>query len=315
MQRTAATQGIERQRAAEHAGDSQFEGNRLRIRVTRVAGAVLGTVLVVTALVMIWVLRLSIPRELYVSELGASSEPTADAFKISLLLLVAGASLIGYAGRGIRSRVQLLNLWTPAVSLWIASSFFLLAAQVNCTATCPLPWGETFTWQDLFHIIFAVFAAAASWAMVQVSFAEGHRRLAGFSLSMGVAVAFTAAVGGLLSVFQFATDVGSRLELVATTLGIAWVASFGVAVAAGALRSLSGARSSPLYELEEAIGHADEDMDLVLVALDPAVAGFGRDRHEVEVLLPDHEGAFGTQHVLLPPHLPKVRTGNGSPVR
>jgi hypothetical protein len=204
---------------------------------TDIVSSVTGAVLVLAALAIIWVARLSAGRDLYVSELGATGAPTARAFQLALLLIVAGGSLIAFAGRDVRSRVRMLALWTPAVSLWIASGFFLVASQVTCTPGCPLPYGPSFDWQDVTHISCAVLAfAAACWAMLQTSFAREHRILAGFSLVMGAAVALVAGTGGILSLARFATDFGSRLELVATTLAIAWVAVYGAVIAVRRIR-------------------------------------------------------------------------------
>lgn len=265
---------------------------QLRSVTKDAAIAIAGSTLVVGSLAMIWVARLSIPRELYVSELGARSEPTADAFQFALMLLVAGASLIAFAGRDIRSRLRVLAAWTPSVSLWAASFFFLIASQVPCTATCPLPWGPTFSWQDLIHVAAAVLAfAAACWAMLQTSFAHGHQGLARFSLSTAIAVGVIAGAGGLLSVFQFLTALGSRLELIATTLGIAWVAVYGLVLAAEQARSPLSALSD---ELEQSVREANQNVDLVVVPLDPPALGFGGDGHEVDVLLPDDQGALST---------------------
>ncbi|MET0990049.1 MAG: DUF998 domain-containing protein [Glaciihabitans sp.] len=206
---------------------------------TNAAAAISGSLLVVGALSLIWLARLSVARELYVSELGATGEPTAGVFRIALLLVVAGGALIAFASRAIRSRAPWLRAWTPAVSLWIACGFFLVAAQVTCTQGCPVPYGDSFTWQDLTHIVCAVVAFAAStWAMLQVSFAAGLRKLAVFSRMCGASVAIIAATGGILSLVGFATDFGSRLELVATTIAIGWVAVYGAVIG---LRHLAGA--------------------------------------------------------------------------
>jgi hypothetical protein len=195
------------------------------------AASLTGSLVVLGALVLIWLARLSIDRELYVSEMGATGEPTAAVFKVALLLVVAGGSLIAFASRSVRSRVRLLSAWTPAVSLWVACGFFLVAAQVTCTAGCPVPYGDSFTWQDFTHIVCAVVAFAASaWAMLQVSFVGGQRRLALFSRISGASVAIIAATGGILSLIGFATDLGSRLELVATTIAIGWVAVYGAVI-------------------------------------------------------------------------------------
>ncbi|MCU1552123.1 MAG: hypothetical protein JWR36_2683 [Glaciihabitans sp.] len=209
-----------------------------RRAIVDVVTTLVGSGLVLSALVIIWIARLTIPRDIYVSELGATGMPTARTFEIALLLIVAGGSLIAFAGRNIRSRVRILAAWTPAVSLWIACGFFLVASQVTCTSGCPLPYGSTFDWQDLTHITCATFAfVAACWAMLQTALAENHRTLARFSLWTGVAVGVIAGVGGLCSLTNFQANFGSRLELVATTLAIAWVAVLGVSIAARRLRA------------------------------------------------------------------------------
>ena len=191
-----------------------------------------GCLLVAAALAVIWGARLTVTRDLYVSELGAEGEPTAVWFEAALLLIVAGGSAIGWAGRRVRSSVSVLRAWTPAISLWIGCAFFLFASQVTCTSGCPLPYGSTFTWQDFLHTLAAVLAfAAACWAMLQTSFAREHRLLAGLSLATGILVAVIAGTGGLFSLFRFQAAFGSRLEFVATTIAIGWLIVFGVVTA------------------------------------------------------------------------------------
>jgi hypothetical protein len=214
------------------------------------AAAVFGCVAVIVALVIIWMARLPIARDLYVSELGAQGEPTARAFMIALLLIVAGGSAIAFAGRRVRSRLRALAIWTPAISLWIACAFFLFASQVTCTAGCPLPYGPTFNPQDFSHTLAAVLAFAfACWAMLQTSFAQGHKVLARLSLASSILVAVIAGTGGLLSLFQFQQGFGSRLEFVATTIAIAWLVIFGGVLIARLIRSL---RTGAPIELGEA---------------------------------------------------------------
>ena len=115
------------------------------VRVELVAAS-LGCVAVVVALVIIWMARLTVTRDLYVSELGAQGEPTAAAFEVALLLIVAGGR--AFVGAGGYSRVRAFALWTAAVSLWVGCGFFLFASQVTCTSGCPSPYGSTFTRQD-----------------------------------------------------------------------------------------------------------------------------------------------------------------------
>lgn len=202
--------------------------------------ATLGSVAVTIALAIIWMSRLTVPRELYVSELGAQGEPTAAAFEIALLLIVAGGSAVAWAGRGIRSSVRVLALWTPAISLWVGCAFFLFASQVTCTPGCPLPYGPSFTWQDFSHTLAAVIAfAAACWAMLQTAFARDNRVLSRLSLATAVLVAVIAGTGGLFSLFRFQVNLGSRLEFVATTIAIAWLVLLGVVLAVRARRGLA----------------------------------------------------------------------------
>lgn len=208
------------------------------LRRAEFVASVAGCILVVLALIVIWTARLSVTREVYVSELGAQDMPTARGFQIALLLIVAGGSAIAWSGRRIRSRPRVLAAWTPAISLWVACGLFLFASQVTCTAGCPLPYGDTFVMQDFLHTLAAVLAfAAACWAMLQTSFARGHRLLARSSLASAILVAVVAGTGGLFSLFRFQQDLGSRLEFVATTLAIAWLVVLGAVLAAEAART------------------------------------------------------------------------------
>ena len=192
--------------------------------------AIIGAGLVAAALVLIWLARVSVPRELYVSELGAIGEPTAEQFRAALLLLAVGGVLVAWSMRDVRSRPPLLRRGTPALTLALACSAFLVSAQVPCTQSCPLPLGDTFTVQDLVHTLAAVIAfGAACWTMLQVAFAPGHRALSGATLLMALSVGVVAATGGLLSLARWNAVFGSRLELVATTIGIGWLVVYGIA--------------------------------------------------------------------------------------
>jgi hypothetical protein len=281
-------------------------------RTARVV-ALAGVVLVAFALAVIWLARVTVPRDLYVSELGADGMPTEHWFMAALVAIVAGSALIGVAARDIRSRVAVLRWWRPSVSLWVSGGFFLLASQVTCTAGCPIPYGPSFTWPDFVHTTSAVIAfAAACWAMLQCSFAVGHPALARFSLIAAVAVAVIAAAGGLMSLARWQVGLGSRLEFVATTIGLAWIGVLGVALAFARPVAAGGGGSAPHGD-EKVFGEAHEARDLGVVAVDPAALGLVGDRHELVVALPDDEGALGAEHVLLPPDLPQVRPGDAAP--
>ena len=198
-----------------------------------VVASVTGAVLIAGALVIIWVSREQFGgTDVYVSELGATGASTARQFEIALLLVVAGGALVAFAGKDVRSRIRLLAIWTPAVSIWIACGFFLAASQVTCRAGCPLPTFSPFDWQDLTHITCAVLAfVAACLAMLQTAFAVDHRHLARFSLTTAIAVAAISGLGGILSLARFDTELGGYAEFTATSLAIAWVVVYGVAIA------------------------------------------------------------------------------------
>lgn len=222
--------------------------------------AAAGTLLVLASLAIIWVARSTVARDLYVSELGAEGEPTAAWFERALLLLVAGGLLIAWAGRRIRSRAPVLRWWPPSLSLAAASGLFLVASQVTCTSGCPVPrFGPGLSWQDLGHVSAATLAfALAAWTMLQCAFAVGHPAIRRFSMVAAVGVAVISATGGLMSVFDFYASVGSRFEFVATTLGIAWVAVYGVALAFERRPASvsAGDRVAP-HRPQEVVGQAD----------------------------------------------------------
>ena len=198
-----------------------------------IAASLTGAGLIAAALVLIWVSRVQFGgTDVYVSELGATGAATAQQFEVALLLVVAGGALVAFAGKDVRSRIRILARWTPAVSIWIACGFFLGASQVTCRAGCPLPTLSPFDWQDLTHITCAVLAfAAACLAMLQTAFAVNHRHLARFSLTIAISVAVISGLGGILSLARFDTALGGYAEFTATTLAIAWVVVYGVAIA------------------------------------------------------------------------------------
>lgn len=241
--------------------------------------AAAGVLCVAAALAIIWLARLTIPRDLYVSELGATGMPTAQAFQVALVLIVVGGVAIGWAGRRIRSRPRILNLWSPSMTLFVSCGFFLIASQVTCTPGCPVPYGPGFTWPDFIHTTAAVIAfAAAVLTILQCAFAVGHRMLRLFSLIAAIAVAVIAGAGGLMSLLDFYATIGSRLEFVATTIGLAWILVFGLVLL------LSPQRDEQLFR------EHDEPVDLVLVPVDPPALRVGVHGDEVVVPLPDDEG-------------------------
>ena len=192
----------------------------------------IGTVCVLAGLTIIWAARLTFAYPVYVSELGAIGAPTAGPFALALLLIAAGGFSIALASGHIRSSVRVLDRWAPAASLGFAAICFVLASQVTCTANCPVPLVDPrSTAQDLIHTVSAVLGfAAACFAMLQVAFASGLPRVARFSLASCLAVAVITIVGGMLAIVHVATDVGAWLELVGTTVAIAWIAVYSLAL-------------------------------------------------------------------------------------
>ncbi|WP_185278478.1 DUF998 domain-containing protein [Leifsonia shinshuensis] len=192
----------------------------------------IGTVSVLSGLTVIWAARLTVPYPVYVSELGAVGAPTAVPFRVALLLIAVGGFSVALASGHVRSSVRGLDRWAPAASLGFAALCFVLASQITCTAYCPVPLADPkSTPQDLIHTVSAVLGfAAACFAMLQVAFASQFPRVARFSLTSCVAVALITIVGGLLAIVHVATDIGAWLELVGTTVAIAWMAVYALAL-------------------------------------------------------------------------------------
>ncbi len=187
-----------------------------------------GTIAVLGGLTIIWAARLTVDHPVYVSELGAMGAPTAHPFAVALLSIAAGGFAIALASGHIRSSAPVLNRWAPAITLAFAAVCFVVASQITCTAYCPVPLvNPQSTVQDLVHTVTAVLGfAGACYAMLQVAFASAVPRVARFSLLSCVAVAAITIVGGMLAIVHVATDVGSWLELIGTTVAIAWLAVY-----------------------------------------------------------------------------------------
>jgi hypothetical protein len=209
------------------------------IRV-RAAALLVAAVLAATGLTLIWVARLSAGRYLYVSELGAIEEPTAELFRWAMTAVAIGAAITAVAmpAGSLSPRGRAFRMLPPALVLLVAAGAFAVASQVTCTQYCPLPVGPAFTWQDLVHTLSAVIGfAGASWVMLQVASDARLRRLARFSLVAAFAVAGIAATGGILSLLRFGTEVGGLLELVATTVALAWLVGLSAFLSLETLRS------------------------------------------------------------------------------
>ena len=68
--------------------------------------AVVGCLLVIAGLAIIWISRWNVHRDLYVSGLGATGEPTAEWFELALIFVVIGGSAIAWAGRAVHSTAR-----------------------------------------------------------------------------------------------------------------------------------------------------------------------------------------------------------------
>ncbi|MFB2599574.1 DUF998 domain-containing protein [Herbiconiux sp. P17] len=202
------------------------------------AAAALGAV----GLALIWVARIAAARFVYVSELGATGEPTAEVFRWGLVLVAVAAMLVALCAPRLRPSVRWLAVASPAAVLAGSAIAFGVASQITCTVGCPLPVGPAFTWQDLIHTSCAVLGfAGAAFVMLQVATDEAFRALARFSLVSAIAVAVIAGVGGLLSLFRFGTQVGGVLELVATTIALLWLVGLAAFLAVAVRRDPQGA--------------------------------------------------------------------------
>jgi hypothetical protein len=186
---------------------------------------------VLVGLGLLWGARIAANRFIYVSELGADGEPTAWAFRWALLLIAVAAVIVAAAATHLRSRMRILAVTTPSVSLLVAGAAFAFASQVTCTSGCPLPVGASFTWQDFAHTVIAVLGfAAACVAMLQIATARDHPRLARLSMVSAVVVAVVAGTGGILSLARFMQHLGGLLEFTATTVALLWLAVLAVAL-------------------------------------------------------------------------------------
>ncbi|MGN6503037.1 MAG: hypothetical protein ACTHKX_09070, partial [Pseudolysinimonas sp.] len=108
---------------------------------------------------------------------------------------------------------------------------------------------------DFIHTTAAVIAfAAAVLTILQCAFAVGHRALRVFSLIAAISVAVIAGAGGLMSLLDFYPTFGSRLEFVATTIGLAWIAVFGVVLARPPVTVPAGDATLPPQRSEELVG-------------------------------------------------------------
>jgi len=199
--------------------------------IHRPTAALLGSGAAAVSLVIIWAARAAVGRPVYVSELGAASEPTAGWFRLALLLIAASCFLIGWSIHGRSTVRPLLNwphYWSISLSVGAAGSLFFIASQVPCTTGCPLPAGSNAI-QDFSHTLSAALAFSFGIvAMLQTAASNYGAPLRVLSMCCGLAVLFVASSGGILSLLQIRTDTGGLLEFIATTIGLVWFVIFGL---------------------------------------------------------------------------------------
>ena len=215
----------------------------MRTRRSRLADLVVGAVAMAALVaggVIIGLQRARYTRYLYVSELGAQGSPTADHFRWGFVCVVVGIALVSWILRDVRSEGFLLSLCRPALTLAAAAGCFLVASQVTCSKGCPLAFTPAAAPNDAVHIIAAV-AGFAAGALAMLQFATApERRTRRISVVSGLLVAVIAGTGGLLSLADTHTDLGSTLEYVATGIGLGWL------VTITAAHLWQGQRASPV---------------------------------------------------------------------
>lgn len=200
--------------------------------VRRVAGLV-GALVVVAALMTIWAARATLTHWVYVSELGAEGAPTARVFAVALLAVAAGGVCVAFAAGALRAGNPALGAWPVATTIAASAICFLVASQVTCTNSCPVPFVDPRSEpQDLVHIVFAVLGfALGCYAMLQCAFVRGNLVVLRMSMVACVAVATITIVGGLLAIVHVAVDLGAAAEYAGMTIAIGWLATLGTTLA------------------------------------------------------------------------------------
>lgn len=180
---------------------------------------------------LIWICRLWEPSVQYVSQLGATSMPTAPLFNTALLLLAIAAVLVD---RSLVSRGGGYVVgWPVATTLLVCGLCFGVASVVTCSPGCPIPFTEGALPQDLIHICFAVLGFfLAIVAMGQVAALRRRPWMRAASVLTLIAVGLTSSTGALIALFRGDTALGGNLEFTAATLAIAWFGVFGLQIAA-----------------------------------------------------------------------------------
>lgn len=210
--------------SCDDAGERGYSARVLQgSRTADAVVAALAAASLVAGAIVIGAARAQLGQNLYISELGALTMPTAKLFQVGFGLVVGGILLVGVVVRDVRSGLPLLRRWAPAASLVGAGGLFLVAAAVPCSLGCPSLLTAEAQWRDWVHIVAAVLAFVAGCvAMLQFATAS-DRWVARLSTAGGLAVGLIAATGGIISLAGGNTEVGSTLEYVAAGLGVVWM--------------------------------------------------------------------------------------------
>ncbi|GID95362.1 DUF998 domain-containing protein [Amorphoplanes digitatis] len=152
----------------------------------------------------------------YISEAGTPGLPLAAPYRAGLVLLAAGAGLLGLA---LRRRSRLL---APLLG---AAAFAATSGVVPCSSGCPLPPFEPTTAGDVVHAAATIVAAVlALGAMVTVALCRALRpavrRLA--TAAAALIVPLGAALGAVM-LLAGRGPASATLERLVVLVGVGWI--------------------------------------------------------------------------------------------
>ncbi|MEU7901990.1 DUF998 domain-containing protein [Actinoplanes sp. NPDC049118] len=153
----------------------------------------------------------------YISEAGAPGLPLAAPYRLGLVLLAAGAGLLGLA---LRRRSRLV-----ALLLGGAAAFAATSGAVPCSSRCPLPPFEPTTAGDVVHAAATIVASMLlAGAMVAVAACPALRPA--LRRPAAVAAALIVPLGGALGLIMLLVGrgpVGAALERLVLLVGVGWL--------------------------------------------------------------------------------------------
>lgn len=161
----------------------------------------------------------------YLSQLGASAQPGAGAYRLAVLCIAGAAALVGLAWR-----LQLPGLGVAGM-LWVCSGLFVISAAVPCAAGCPIPLHDGIgTLPNFVHFAVSGGAFAAAIAAMVLAGRAPSDRLLG-QVSTAAARAASVAFGALAVLMLVLGHgiAGGLAERMLATICLGWLV-------AGALR-------------------------------------------------------------------------------